>query len=115
MSHIFYDHLLDLSEVEKYIKKNVKSEAERAEIYHLIDEIVHHRVVGCILDKLPAEHHKEFLEKFGEAPHDMALMEYLVKKVGNDIGSFIKEEVYLLGTELLELIRPKVHKEAGHK
>ena len=108
MSHIFYDNLLDLSEVEKYVKKHVKSEAERDEIYHLVDEIVHHRVVGCILDKLPTEHHKEFLEKFSEAPHDTALMEYLVSKVGSDISEFIRKEVYLLGTELLELIRPQL-------
>lgn len=110
MSHIFYDNLLDLSEVEKYVKKHVKNEHERDEIYHLIDEIVHHRVVGCILDKLPSEHHKEFLEKFSDAPHDMALMGYLVSRIGGDVSEFIRKEVYLLGSELLELIRPKVEK-----
>lgn len=106
MSKIFYDHLLDLSEVEKEIKENVKDPDSRAEIYHLVDEIIHHRVVGCILDKLPTEHHKEFITKFSDKPHDTELIKYLGERIPEDIENFIREEVYLLGTELLQLIKP---------
>lgn len=110
MSKIFYDHLLDLSEVEKEIKKHVKDADERAEIYHLVDEIVHHRVVGCILDRLPESNHKEFLEKFSEKPHDAELIPYLGTRIADDVETFIREEVYLLGTELLQLVKPMTEK-----
>lgn len=107
MSHIFYDHLLDLSLVDKEIKKHIKDPDERAEIYSLVDEIVHHRVIGCILDKLPEPHHKEFLGKFSDKPHDLSLFKYLSERIPEDIETFVREEVYLLGTELLQLIKPK--------
>lgn len=106
MSKIFYDHLLDLSEVEKQIKTHIKDPEERAEIYQLVDEIVHHRIVGCILDNLPKEHHKEFLEKFGEKPHDSELFKYLGERVVGDVEHFIRQEMYVLGSELLQLIKP---------
>jgi len=110
MSSIFYDHLLEFDKLEKYVKKHVKTEEERVEIYHLIDEIVHHRIIGCILDRLPREHHEEFLHKFGEKPHDNELLSFLLSKIGHDVEAFIREEVYTLGSELLELIRPKIKK-----
>lgn len=106
MSHVFYDQLIDLSHVEKEIKKHVKDPDERAEIYALIDEILHHRMVGCILDKLPQEHHKEFLTRFSERPHDQSHIKYLGERVVGDVETFIREEVYLLGSELLQLIKP---------
>lgn len=106
MSTIFYDHLLNMHELETLVKKHVKKESDRIAIYQQIDEIVHHRVIGCILDKLPKEHHKEFLTKLTESPHDRSLLAYLVERIGTDIEEFIRAEAYLLGHELLELIKP---------
>ncbi len=107
MSRIFYDHLLDLSEVEKELKKHVKDPDERAELYHLIDEIVHHRVVGCILEKLPEHHHKEFLTKLTDHPHDTSILTYLAQRMSQDVEHFIRAEAYSLGSELLQLIKPR--------
>lgn len=98
--------MLDLTKVENEIKKNVKDPDERAEIYHLVDEIVHHRVVGCILDRLPESHHQEFLSRFGEKPHDMSLIDFLSKRIPEDIETFIRNEAYILGNEILQLIKP---------
>ncbi len=106
MSKIFYDHLIDLSEVEKEIKKNVKDPEERAEVYQLVDEIVHHRIVGCILDELPQAHHKEFLSKLTQTPHDENILFYLKDKVSKDLEQFIRSEMYNIGSELLQLIKP---------
>jgi hypothetical protein len=106
MSKIFYDHLIDLSAVEKEIKKNIKDPEERAEIYQLVDEIVHHRIVGCILDELPTSHHKEFLTKLSERPHDDSIFLYLKEKLSVDIEHFIRREMYDVGTEILQLIKP---------
>lgn len=106
MSKIFYDHLIDLSEVEKEIKKNIKDPEERAEIYQLVDEIIHHRIVGCILDQLPEVHHKEFLTQLSERPHDENIFLYLKDKISQDVQDFIRREMYNLGSELLQLIKP---------
>ncbi|MGB6882108.1 MAG: hypothetical protein WBD86_02315, partial [Microgenomates group bacterium] len=64
MSKIFYDHLIVFEEVDRYIKDTVETHEERDELWQIVDEIVHHRVLGCVLDKLPKEHHEEFLGKF---------------------------------------------------
>jgi hypothetical protein len=106
MSTIFYDHLLNMHELDALVKKHVKKESDRVEIYKQIDEIVHHRVIGCILDRLPKKDHKEFLTKLTEAPHDRSLIAYLFGRIGEDVEAFIRAEAYLLGHELLELIKP---------
>jgi len=103
MSKLFYDHLVDLSELEKLVKKHVKDADSRQEIYNLVDEIVHHRVVGCILERLPEHHHKEFLDHVAGRPHDHSILEYVRERVSEDVEEFIRHEIYVLGTELLEI------------
>lgn len=110
MSKVFYDHLLEFDKLEKELKKHVKSSEEREEIYGIIDEIVHHRVVGCILDRLPKDHHKEFIRKFSDKPHDTNLFLYLKDKITDDVEHFLREEIYIIGEELLQMIRPTENK-----
>jgi hypothetical protein len=62
MSKVFYDHLVSLDDVEKALKKRKLSVEEREELWKIIDEMVHHRVVGCILEHLPSEHHGDFVK-----------------------------------------------------
>jgi hypothetical protein len=107
MSKIFYDHLIDLEKVEKHIKKVAKTPEEKEEFYRLIDEIVHHKVLGCILEKLPNEHHEEFLTKLADRPHDEDLLQYLKTRVSVDIEDFIKQEIHLLAVELLLILEEK--------
>lgn len=107
MSKIFYDHLVDLSQVEKKVKKIAKTQEEREEIYRLIDEIIHHRVIGCILNELPEKSHKEFLQELSDRPHDEGLLSYLGKNIGRDIGEFIKNEIHQLTVELLSYIEER--------
>ena len=104
MSKIFYDHLIDLTDVEKTVKKNVKNPEAREEIYSLIDEIVHHRVVGCILDNLPEHHHEEFIDHVTKRPHDEGILDFLRVRVVNDLETFLKEEVLLLSSEIMALV-----------
>lgn len=105
MSKIFYDHLIVLEEVEAEIKKTAETSEEREELWQLVDEIIHHRVLGSILDKLPGEHHGEFLEKFHKAPHDESLIDYLKEKIGENIEEVIRQEMGDLAYEILEEIR----------
>lgn len=106
MSKLFFDHLIDFKEVDKQIKKSIKTQEEREEIWLLIDEMIHHKVMGCILDKLPRDHHEEFLDLFHKSPHDEELLfNYLKKKIGDNIESLIKQEIGDFSADLLEDIK----------
>lgn len=107
MSKIFYDRLIVFEEVEAEIKKVAKTPEEKEELWREIDEIIHHKLMGCVLDKLPKKDHQEFLEKFEKAPYDEGLFKFLTEKVGEDIEDFLKLETEKLKTELLQLIKGK--------
>lgn len=103
MSKIFYDHLLDLEKLDKKIKEVASSQEEREEIWGLVDEIIHHRALGCILDRLSPEHHPEFLEMFHDHPHDEDLLfSYLEEKIDKNIRELLRIEMGDLAIELLE-------------
>ena len=64
MSKLYYDRLIVFEEVEAEIKKVAKTSEEKEELWREVDEIIHHKLMGCVLEKLPCEHHHDFLEKF---------------------------------------------------
>jgi len=104
MSKLFFDHLVNLEKIEKKIKKVARTPEEREEIFHLVDEIIHHRIVGCVLDKLPNKHHKGFRKKFVKRPYDDGIIHYLQEKISEDVEEFIKKEVDEIGKELMGMI-----------
>lgn len=107
MSKIFYDHLLELEKIDKQIKKIAKSKEEREEIWSIVDEIIHHKAIGCVLDKLPREHHDEFLTIFHKNPGDGDyILSYLKEKVGENVEEILKLELGNLAFELLQEISP---------
>jgi len=105
MSKIFYDHLLVLDAISDYIKLKAQEPNEREELWRIVDELVHHRVMGCILDSLPREHHEEFLEKFTDAPFDEELIVYINGKSSKKIEDEIKKVIKELESEILKEIK----------
>ncbi len=106
MSKLFFDNLIDLSEIDKKIKKVATSQIEREELWQLVDEIVHHKVMGCVLDNLPQDNHEEFLEMYHKNPHDeKSIFEYLKNKVGKNMKEIIRQEIGALSSDLLEEIK----------
>lgn len=105
MSKIFYDHLIILTEVEAEIKNIAETSEEREELWQIVDETIHNRVLELLFDKLPGEHHDEFLEKFHEAPHDEGLIRYLDGRISGNVEAIIKQELGNLAYELLQYIR----------
>jgi len=114
MSKVFFDQLTNLSKVEKRIDKVARIHEEKLELWRLVDEILHHRVLGCILEKLPEKYHEEFLEEFSKRPYDEGLFNYLKKKIGEDIKDFIRGEMALLVMELLDNSPSDNRKKLGH-
>jgi len=109
MSKLFFDHLVYLEEVEFEIKKTASSKEEKEELWALVDEIVTHKVLEKVLDKLPREHHEEFLELFHKCPHDeVIIFGYLKEKTGKDIEKELGQELKGISSDILrELKAPK--------
>ena len=107
MSKLYYDHLVILEEVEAEINKTARTLEEKEELWKIIDEILHHRVMEKVLDKLPRAHHEELLDKFHRAPHDESLIDYLTQMIGENVEELIRQEIGELAYELLQEVRNK--------
>lgn len=101
MSRLFYDHLIELTQIDLIIKKSVTSKEEQEELWHLVDDMVHNKVMHVLLDALSREDHEEFLEEFSKAPHDEAHIHYLKDRTGKDIEELIQKELALMEEELV--------------
>ena len=107
MSKLFFDHLIVWEEIDKEIKKVPLNREEKDELWKLLDEISSNRILTSILDKLPLEHHEEFLDRFEKAPYDEGIFTYLKEKIGENIEELIKQEIGDLAYELLQDIKRK--------
>ena len=105
MSKLFYDHLIVLTEVESAIKAQAETEEERHELWQIVDEIIHLRMLELFLNRLAEKHHDEFLEKFHKRPHDESLIDYLNEKIGENIEDIILQELGDFSYELLGEIK----------
>lgn len=101
MSTLFFDKLIVLNKLNKKINKKDLSNDEKQEIWKYIEEIIHHKVMGCCLTHLPKQHHTEFLERFHKAPYDEKLLDFIEEKIEKDIRKIIKEEVDTAIKELM--------------
>lgn len=100
MTKIFYDHLVLREEISVELDKYAVGAEGKEELVQLVDETLHHQILNTILTHLPKEKHREFLEKFHQAPHDSQLLEYIkdfeeeiiktAKKIKSDLLSEIK-------------------------
>lgn len=105
MSKLFYDHLLELEKLSNRINQICETEEERVELWYIVDEIIHHRVLMCVLDYLPREHHELFVERFKNEPYNEELIFFVNDKAGESIEGRIRERIIKLQEELLtELI-----------
>jgi hypothetical protein len=107
MSKLFFDDWLDLGKLEREIKKVARTYDEKTELWRIVDEIIHHKVIGCVLDHLPSVHHKEFVKKYLDTPHDEKLGDYLQDKIQVDVKVLVREVVALAVTEILNEILPR--------
>lgn len=101
MSKIWYDHLIIFEEIEIELDKLKIDRDERRELEHLIEEMIHHRVMDRVLTHLPRKHHKEFLTRFAKTPHDPGLIHYLNEKIEESVEEHIKNEMAKLKKEIL--------------
>jgi len=104
MSKLFYDHLIELTEIDILVKNSAETSEEREELWNLIDEIIHHRMFHALLANLHERYHEEFLDKFHQAPHDGSIFEYLSHRMDSDPQELILKESKHLMDELLSVV-----------
>lgn len=105
MSKLFYDKLLSFEKIEKQINNVAKTSEEKEELWHIVDGLVHHKILEALLDQLPKKHHGEFLKKFSDAPHDESLLSFLKDKTGEVVEEIIRREVDTLTEEILQMFK----------
>lgn len=105
MSKLFYDDYIELEEIEVQIKNISTSPEEREELWNLIDELVHHRVLENILDNLPRDYHEDFLERFNKSPHSQDLLGYLNERIEGGIEEIIRKDMVNFQSEILEYFK----------
>lgn len=105
MSKVFYDVHIHLEEIEIELDKLELEHEEKQELGHLIDEMIHYRIMDRILTHLPREHHTEFLSRFKRAPYDHSLLAWLDSRIEKSVEEHVKEEMEKLKKEILEDIK----------
>src|SRR4030042_929061 len=119
MSKIFYDHLIVLEEVNIQIDEVAKTSEEKEELWKLVDEIIHHRVMSAILERFPEKHKKILLRKSiiqGSGVQLFSIWKELLmkfffdvetKNLFNDKGEFNPKD---LGVSIVSLYKRTVDK-----
>lgn len=93
--------------VDRIIKKYASNTEEKEELWKIIEEIVHHRIVGCVLDNLDRKHHEEFLQKINDSKSfDEDLMSYIKSRSSKDIEKEIQRELEIVEIEILQDVNP---------
>lgn len=107
---LFYSDLVKLDDLHQELDNFGLSDEEKDEIYDLLDDIFHHRLLDSLLDILPPSHHQEFLDRFAGSPHDPVLLEYLKQHATSDPEASILTTFAVVKREILfdiHLSRPK--------
>lgn len=92
MSILFYDHLVDKTEVLLLIDKSNQPENHKGKMKQLIDDIVHQGLMEFILQKLHPHQHNTFLSRVETAPYDPELISYLKDHASIDIEGELQRE-----------------------
>jgi len=101
MAKLFFDHLVNLEELEKEINSVARTPEEKLELWQIVDEMIHHKVFDCILENLDKEHHEEFMDHVHVRPHDHNIFDFLKDKIKDDIEETIRQRVSDLASEIL--------------
>jgi len=102
---IFFDRLIVFEEIEVEINKVSTTKEEKQDLWQIVDEMIHHKVLDLLLGKLPKAYHQEFMDKFLTAPHDETLFTYLNAKIGDDVEKLIKQELDNLASDILKELK----------
>lgn len=87
---LFYDHLIDKTQVTLIIEKLDAPEEKKSKFKSMVDDILHTNLLEFILQKLHPHKHKTFLSQLDKAPYDPEILAYLRSHVHEDFENDIK-------------------------
>lgn len=92
MSIIFYDHLVDKTEVLLFIDRLPEPENHKGKLRQLVDDIIHSWLIEYILQKLHPHQHHTFLSRLEAAPYDPELLAYLKDHISPEFEGDLQRE-----------------------
>ena len=107
MAKIFYDHLIDLTEVLTELDRHPLKHDEKVDLIRTIDTTIHYHVMDVALTHLPKEKQQEFLREFKKSPDDKKHLAYL-KKHREDIEGQMLTAINRAKRELLRELKKVV-------
>lgn len=97
MPILFYDHLINKSEIESLVTALEEAENLRQKTLQLVDDILYQGIILMLLDKLHRSHHQTFLEMVHDRPYDPEIIIFLKERIHKDID----KDIGLEGMKLL--------------
>lgn len=101
---LFYDHLINKSNLVKIIEEKEKDFEKRISLHKILDELIHNTVLNVIFTHLDKKHHEEFLVLMHRNPRSTEIILYLKTKAHPEIENKIKEELQFLGSKIIKEI-----------
>ena len=92
MSILFYDHLVDKTEVLLFIDHLQEPENHKGKLRQLVDDIIHQGLIEYILQKLHPHQHHTFLTRLEAAPYDPELLGYLKDHISLEFEQDLEKE-----------------------
>ncbi len=103
MSSLFFDHLINISQLEQQIKQLEITDQELYELNQELDQLIQQRVVEVVLNLLHQDHHHTFITYLHQNPSDTQILIWL-KQYITDVEEQIQQAVSELEQELLQEI-----------
>ncbi len=101
MSIIFYDYLVNKTDLLTHIDKLNAPDNHKGKMKQLVDDIIHQGLVEFILQKLHPHLHHTFLSRVEDAPYDPELIAFLKDHISPDI----EKDIQLEADKLIALIK----------
>lgn len=105
MSILFYDHLIDKSEVVVLIDSLEIPPAKKSRFKTIVDDILHNGILEYLLQKLHPHQHHRFLTHLSTSPYDPELLSFLRRHVGETVDTEIQQEAKRLLSHIIKDLR----------
>ncbi len=94
----FYDHLLDLSDLEKHLGAD-------EELMLIAKKTLRNHALVSILQVLPKNKHDDFLKEFVRSPHDQKHWQWLKNEIKDDLEKIIRIEIARAKKEIIRELK----------
>lgn len=101
---LFYDHLIDLKEIEATLDKFALKPKDRAKLLKVLDETLHHELFTHFLNILPVHAHGNFLTQVKERPYHGDILIFI-----RQYHPHVDHDISRIGTETTRRFLDSIH------